>query len=312
MSRSRRSRGALDRPAAGPGALAHQARLAARGPAGAGAGQPDLAAPLRHRPGRHVRQPGLHRRAADAPRAARIPGRRARPLGLERQGAAPPDPDLRGLPAVERTSARGSSRSTPTTACWRGTRSAGSTPRRSATPCSPPRASSTTARAGPTSPTETDRRRRGRRRRIAAGAGLRRSVYLQQRRTQIASLLEVFDAPSIVTTCTRRLPSTIPLQSLSLLNSDFVVARARKLAERVGARVRARMCRRPDRPRLPADRRPRARRPEREAARRFLETQPARYPGSRRPRPSAAPGPTSARWSWRATPSCTSNDRRRP
>ena len=66
----------------------------------------------------------------------------------------------------------------------------------------------------------------------AAGA-TRRSVYLQQRRTQIASLLEVFDAPSIVTTCTRRLPSTIPLQSLSLLNSDFVVARAHKLAERL-------------------------------------------------------------------------------
>ena len=65
-----------------------------------------------------------------------------------------------------------------------------------------------------------------------AGA-TRRSVYLQQRRTQITSLLEVFDAPSIVTTCTRRLSSTIPLQSLSLLNSDFVVARAQKLAERL-------------------------------------------------------------------------------
>jgi hypothetical protein len=58
-------------------------------------------------------------------------------------------------------------------------------------------------------------------------------MYLQQRRTQIASLLDVFDAPSIVTTCTRRLPSTIALQSLSLLNSDFVVARARTLAERL-------------------------------------------------------------------------------
>src|SRR5947208_10209748 len=64
-----------------------------------------------------------------------------------------------------------------------------------------------------------------------ADGGLRRSVYLQQHRTQITTLLEVFDAPSIVTTCTRRLPATIPLQSLSLLNSDFVVARASKLAE---------------------------------------------------------------------------------
>ncbi len=61
----------------------------------------------------------------------------------------------------------------------------------------------------------------------------RRSVYLQQQRTQIEGLLEVFDAPSIVTTCTRRSSSTIPLQSLCLLNSDFVMARARNLARRV-------------------------------------------------------------------------------
>ena len=54
----------------------------------------------------------------------------------------------------------------------------------------------------------------------------RRAVYLEQHRTATISLLEVFDAPSIVTTCPRRLPSTIPLQSLCLLNSDFVVARA--------------------------------------------------------------------------------------
>jgi Protein of unknown function (DUF1553) len=61
----------------------------------------------------------------------------------------------------------------------------------------------------------------------------RRSIYLQQRRTEINSLLEIFDAPSIVTTCTRRTPSTIPLQSLSLLNSDFVTTRAQKLAARL-------------------------------------------------------------------------------
>jgi Protein of unknown function (DUF1553)/Protein of unknown function (DUF1549)/Planctomycete cytochrome C len=61
----------------------------------------------------------------------------------------------------------------------------------------------------------------------------RRSVYLQQRRTQIDSLLEVFDAPSIVTTCTRQLASTIPLQSLSLLNSNFVMERAKRLAARL-------------------------------------------------------------------------------
>ena len=65
-------------------------------------------------------------------------------------------------------------------------------------------------------------------------ARTRRSVYLQERRTQTDSLLDVFDAPSIVTTtAARRSPSTIPLQSLCLLNSDFVMTRARSLAKRV-------------------------------------------------------------------------------
>jgi hypothetical protein len=73
-----------------------------------------------------------------------------------------------------------------------------------------------------------------------ADGSTRRSVYLQQRRTQTESMLEVFDAPSIVTTCTRRSPSTIPLQSLSLLNSEFVTNRARKLAERLDRDVNCR------------------------------------------------------------------------
>jgi hypothetical protein len=121
----------------------------------------------------------------------------------------------------------------------------------------------------------------------------RRSVYLQRRRTQIASLLDVFDAPSIVTTCTRRLPSTIPLQSLSLLNSDFVVARAAKLAQRIrreceGTGTEATACcaggqaddgeARIERAFLLVTGRAPSRE-EREASRRFLESQPARYPG---------------------------------
>jgi len=116
-----------------------------------------------------------------------------------------------------------------------------------------------------------------------AGA-TRRSVYLQQRRTQITSLLEVFDAPSIVTTCTRRLPSTIPLQSLSLLNAGFVVARAQKLAERIerdcpfGAAGQAGDDARITRAFLLTT----GRAPdqdERNATRRFLENQPSHYPG---------------------------------
>jgi hypothetical protein len=61
----------------------------------------------------------------------------------------------------------------------------------------------------------------------------RRSVYLQHRRTQMASLLSVFDAPTMTVNCTRRGTTTIPLQSLSLLNSDFVRGRAAALARRL-------------------------------------------------------------------------------
>lgn len=65
----------------------------------------------------------------------------------------------------------------------------------------------------------------------------RRSVYLQQRRTQVATLLELFDAPSMVTNCTRRPMSTIALQSLALLNSQFVVGRGAALAARVADEI---------------------------------------------------------------------------
>jgi hypothetical protein len=54
----------------------------------------------------------------------------------------------------------------------------------------------------------------------------RRSIYLQQRRTQVNSLLDLFDAPTIVSNCPVRGTSTVPLQSLALLNSSFVRARA--------------------------------------------------------------------------------------
>ncbi len=60
-----------------------------------------------------------------------------------------------------------------------------------------------------------------------------RSVFLQQRRSQVPTFLTVFDAPSIVFNCTRRPATTMPLQSLSLLNSEFAVRRAADLAQRV-------------------------------------------------------------------------------
>ena len=118
----------------------------------------------------------------------------------------------------------------------------------------------------------------------------RRSIYLQQRRTQTNSLLEVFDAPSIVTTCTRRSPSTIPLQSLSLLNSDFVTTRARGLAARLDRDCACRDARHAeDEPRiarafqLTVNRAPVA--DELSATRRFLQAQRLRYSKDPEPDP---------------------------
>ena len=59
---------------------------------------------------------------------------------------------------------------------------------------------------------------------------LRRTLYLNQKRTQVVSFLSVFDSPSIVFNSVRRNTSTMSLQSLSLLNSDFAVRRARAAA----------------------------------------------------------------------------------
>lgn len=61
----------------------------------------------------------------------------------------------------------------------------------------------------------------------------RRSVYIQQRRTQVVTFLQLFDAPAMVATCGRRVSSTVPLQSLAFLNSDFARQRARAFAQRL-------------------------------------------------------------------------------
>jgi hypothetical protein len=62
---------------------------------------------------------------------------------------------------------------------------------------------------------------------------LARSIFLQRRRTQVPTLLANFDAPSVVFNCTRRARTTMPLQTLSLLNSEFTLGRAEDLARRL-------------------------------------------------------------------------------
>jgi hypothetical protein len=63
--------------------------------------------------------------------------------------------------------------------------------------------------------------------------GTRRSIYLQVRRSQPLTLLQLFDQPVIETNCTRRSVSTVASQALTLLNSDFMTRSAAAFADRV-------------------------------------------------------------------------------
>jgi len=60
----------------------------------------------------------------------------------------------------------------------------------------------------------------------------RRSIYLTSRRNYPLSFLGIFDFPSIDTSCARRVPSATPLQSLALMNGDFIWEAAAAFADR--------------------------------------------------------------------------------
>ena len=122
-------------------------------------------------------------------------------------------------------------RSTRTTACSGGSGSAGSRPRRSATRCWRVAGTLNLAMGGPPVPMVAQ----------ADGEvvapdgpeGLRRSIYLQVRRSQPLTLLQVFDQPVMETNCVRRSTSTVSSQALSLLNSEFLIRQAEAFAARV-------------------------------------------------------------------------------
>ena len=99
----------------------------------------------------------------------------------------------------------------------------------------------------------------------------RRSLYLQQRRTTPVTFLDVFDGAKMNPNCVQRTSSTVALQSLALLNSDFVRARAKAF----GARIMREASTQPDRLdrafRLAIGRPPTAE--ERDAAEEFLRAQ---------------------------------------
>ncbi len=61
----------------------------------------------------------------------------------------------------------------------------------------------------------------------------RRSIYLFVRRSFRMPMMAVFDTPETMFSCPRRESSTTAPQSLTLINGDFVVARAREMAARL-------------------------------------------------------------------------------
>ncbi len=61
----------------------------------------------------------------------------------------------------------------------------------------------------------------------------RRSMYLTQRRDDLPEQQMLFDSPDLVKSCSRRAVSTVPLQSLYLLNSDFMQRAATRFSRRV-------------------------------------------------------------------------------
>jgi hypothetical protein len=67
----------------------------------------------------------------------------------------------------------------------------------------------------------------------------RRSVYLQQRRNSLPALLTTFDAPKPFTTLGRRDSTTVPAQSLTLLNDPAVLQLAKRWSESMRAKNRS-------------------------------------------------------------------------
>ncbi len=67
----------------------------------------------------------------------------------------------------------------------------------------------------------------------AAAGAPRRSVYLQVKRTNLNPFLQTFDAPKPFTTLGRRDATNVPGQSLTMLNSPFVIEQATKWAHRL-------------------------------------------------------------------------------
>ncbi|MCP4788436.1 MAG: DUF1553 domain-containing protein, partial [Fuerstiella sp.] len=68
---------------------------------------------------------------------------------------------------------------------------------------------------------------------IVDGSQTRRSLYIKARRSRPVAMMQAFDAPVMQTNCEMRQSSTVATQSLMLMNGEFTLEQAGKLAERV-------------------------------------------------------------------------------
>src|SRR5205085_11830532 len=69
------------------------------------------------------------------------------------------------------------------------------------------------------------------------GEEFRRATYVQVRRSRPLAMLHAFDAPVMEVNCDRRQSSTVPTQSLMLMNSQFILDQAARFARRLKADV---------------------------------------------------------------------------
>jgi mono/diheme cytochrome c family protein len=72
---------------------------------------------------------------------------------------------------------------------------------------------------------------------LATPANRRRTLYAAISRHQLNGLLRLFDFPDPNITCDKRTVTTVPLQQLFVLNSDFIERQAEALAARLTARA---------------------------------------------------------------------------
>jgi mono/diheme cytochrome c family protein len=65
------------------------------------------------------------------------------------------------------------------------------------------------------------------------GQDLRRTVYIQVRRSRPLTVIDTFDSPVMTPNCTKRTASTSATQSLMLMNGDFTMQQSERLASRI-------------------------------------------------------------------------------